>query len=97
MSKVMELDIFTVHMENYMTLKPQMGNVNTSGMSYFNAPKVLRGTAKCCSPSKPSVAPTHCLCRLPRKHALYELDVSCICKGSMIFYYSNKAELKKWF
>lgn len=60
--KGMELiDIVTVHMENDMTLKPEMGKVNTLGMSYWKG------------------------------------DVSCICQGSMIFHYSNKAELKKWF
>lgn len=34
-SKGVELiDIVIVHVENEMTLKPEMGKVNTSGMSY---------------------------------------------------------------
>lgn len=42
MSEVMELvDIFTVCVENYMTLKPKIGKVITLGMSYFNASKVF--------------------------------------------------------
>lgn len=42
MSKVVELvDVITVRVENYMTLKPEIGKINTLGMSRFNAPKVF--------------------------------------------------------